>query len=242
MKFGVVIMMVLVAACAAPPEEPVAETPASTAPAATASAGPAPLPAATCVAGPNTLCPVDEGSSDPSFAAYRAKLMSAVEHKSEKELLPLLDPTIRTNFGGGSGIATFQGQWNPSSPDSKLWSELTTILSNGGSFLGETREAFWAPYVYSKWPDEVDAFEHVAALRAEVPVRESAGETASTVTSLNWNIARIVGRSEGWLQVQTSEGKKGWVRASDVRSPLTYRAGFNKVRGEWKMTGLVAGD
>ena len=264
MKVCVAILVLAVAACANPTEAPVTETTvtettatettatevSSTQTAATetstATAATSSMPAASsgagCTPGKLTLCPVDEGSGDPSFAAYRAKLLSAVEHKSEKELLPLLDPKIRTNFGGGGGIADFKGQWKPSSPDSKLWPELTTILNHGGSFLGETREAFWAPYVYSKWPDDVDAFEHVAALRGGVPVRASASETASTVTTLNWKIARIVGRSEGWLQVETADGKKGWVRATDVRSPLMNRAGFNKVKGEWRMTGLVAGD
>ena len=258
MRFAVVIL--LAAACAAPaPEAPVAETtstvmtatqatatqssPAEASSASTAtSTAPAASASAPCVTGKLTLCPTDEGSGDPSFAAYRAKLVSAVEHKSEKELLPLLDPKIRTNFGGGSGIAGFQKQWKTSSPDSKLWSELSTILSMGGSFLGEERQAFWAPYVYSKWPDDVDAFEHVAAIRSGVPVRANAKESATVVTTIDWKIARIVGRSEGWLRIRVDDGREGWVRASDVRSPLWYRAGFNKVGGEWKMTGLVAGD
>ncbi|HEY0140674.1 MAG TPA: hypothetical protein VGF48_07250 [Thermoanaerobaculia bacterium] len=42
--------------------------------------------------------------------------------------------------------------------------------------------------------------------------------------------------------VRTLGGKEGWVRTSDVRTPIGYRAGFSKRYGAWKMDALVAGD
>jgi len=192
-----------------------------------------------------TLCPVDDAPSDPSFAEYRNRLAAAIEQKSEQALLPLLAQDIRTSFGGGGGIEEFRKHWKTSSPDSPLWDELGEIVSNGGSFKGEaTSRMFWAPYVYSNWPDDVDAFEHLAALRAGVELKNRADENADLVRTLDWSIIRILqpGSDSPWRQVRTADGAEGWVRSKDVRSPIDYRAGFSQVKGEWKMTALVAGD
>jgi hypothetical protein len=45
-----------------------------------------------------------------------------------------------------------------------------------------------------------------------------------------------------WLMVETLGGKKGYVKAEFVRSPVSYRAGFNKVNGKWKLRLFLAGD
>lgn len=44
------------------------------------------------------------------------------------------------------------------------------------------------------------------------------------------------------LLVRTANGQEGWVRGSDVRSPIDYRAGFSKRSGQWKLEAFVAGD
>ncbi len=45
-----------------------------------------------------------------------------------------------------------------------------------------------------------------------------------------------------WLKVEILGGKKGFVNAKYVRSPIDYRAIFDKNNGKWKMTAFVAGD
>ena len=45
-----------------------------------------------------------------------------------------------------------------------------------------------------------------------------------------------------WLKVETLGGKKGFVGAEFVRSPIDYRAIFVKEKGKWKMSTFVAGD
>ena len=45
-----------------------------------------------------------------------------------------------------------------------------------------------------------------------------------------------------WHKVVTLGGKKGWVKAEFVRSPIDYRAGFEKKRGVWTMVFFLAGD
>lgn len=188
-----------------------------------------------------TLCPTDEGANDATFAEYRKRLMAAVEQKNWIALTPLLARDFRVNFGDGGGIEAFREQWKPDSPDSKLWAELREILEHGGSFAGEDpNRVFWAPYVYSRWPEDIDAFEHVAVLRADVPLRSAAADDAPVVRTLDWSIVRLAEPATGdqpWRHVSD-----GWISAKDVRSPIDYRAAFGKVNGEWKMIALVAGD
>jgi hypothetical protein len=238
-------------ACAAPDAQEHAQQPPAAQPSDTAapdSAEPAPnepAPDSTAprITGP-TLKPVDEGSTDPSLAAYRAGLLEAVRQRDAAKLIAALDPNIRTSFGGDGKIEGFRKQWSPEKKDSPVWAELETILTNGGTFLKDSsKSAFWAPYVYSAWPDGFDAFEHGAVMGENIPLRDSASDTAKTIGLLSHNIVKL-SREEtsGFTRVETLDGQSGWVRSNQVRSPIGYRAGFNKQPSGWKMTGLVAGD
>jgi hypothetical protein len=143
----------------------------------------------------------------------------------------MIDPKIRTSFGASDGIASFKPQWD----------ELDAIVKLGGAFRGG--DSFWAPYVYASWPDSVDAFTHVAAIRSGVPLHEHASEAAPVVTRVDWEILEVMPqKNPAWFHVRTAGGKEGWVAAADVRSPIALRAGFSKLSGQWKMNALVAGD
>ena len=45
-----------------------------------------------------------------------------------------------------------------------------------------------------------------------------------------------------WIEVKDAKGKRGFVRQLDVRSPIDYRAFFEKKHGKWLMTAFLAGD
>jgi hypothetical protein len=175
-------------------------------------------------------------------------MIAAVNAKDEAALLALVDPKIRTTFGAGGGTQDFRKSWRMSSPDSPLWSELAQILNHGGSFRGEGADrSFWAPYVYSDWPESADAFESVAAIRAGVPIRQRPDAAAPEVATVDWAILDLIPEKThdpeaAWRHVRTKDGKEGWARSADVRSPIDYRAGFTKRSGTWKMDALVAGD
>jgi len=224
------MMLACAAACSpeqAPPAAP--QTTATTATTATATAAPP------CATSEQTLCPVDEGAADPTFAKYREALRAAIASRNEKELLALADPKIRTSFGGDQGLKL---------SDSKIWDELARAIALGGAFRGEGADRmFWAPYVYSSWPESIDAFTHVAAVRDDVPLREQPAADAAVVDTLRWTIVELIpSDSASWRHVRTPGGKTGWVEAAGVRSPIGYRAGFRQVDGQWKMNAFVAGD
>lgn len=247
MKTRIATLTFLLVACT--PHEsrrlppPPANTTASQPPAATGVQS-----APSCLPAPHRLCPRDDGASDPDFAAFRERLRDAVARKDDAALMTFVDPQIRVSFGEGGGAAEFRKGWKLPSADSPLWTELASILALGGTFLGEGAErTFWAPYVYSTWPDQLDAFENVAAVRNDVPLFDKADDASRRTGIAQYDVLRLLpspddDRASRWKHIQTADGKEAWVHASDVRSPIGYRAGFSKRSGAWKLEALVAGD
>ncbi len=200
-------------------------------------------PAAPAVKGPK-LMPIDEATSDPTLVAFRNELLAAVRRRDADAVVALADPKIRTSFGGGGGAADFRR----SLTQPGVWEDFERLLTQGGSFRGEgTQRSFWAPYVYSAWPDSHDAFASLAITGENVPLLESADKNSRVIATLSYDIvqrAGDIGRDIGeWHNVQTADGHTGWVAARFARSPVGYRAGFLKNKdGKWQINALVAGD
>ncbi len=197
--------------------------------------------------------PVDEARRDASFLAFRTKLIEAVKKRDAKYLVGVLDRNIKASFGGDEGIEDFKKMWKINSPNSKLWNELLTALTNGGKFdKAEKNTYFSAPYSFNGFPDDLDAFEHQVIFGNNVNLRAQPDLQAKVVAQLSYNVVKVdyqnsVGdkKNDGeyiWLKVETLGGKKGFVNAKFVRSPIAYRAIFEKKGGSWKMTAFVAGD
>jgi|SRR6185295_5525677 len=246
MKVLLWLPLFLFVACnrTAPPETDTAATqapaPAATsAPPATTSAA---EPAAPRVNGPK-LMPLDAATDDPALVAYRDALLSAVKSHDIEAVIALVDPKIRTSFGGGGGA----GNLRHSLEQPGNWNDLEQVLSLGGTFQGEGADrSFWAPYVYSAWPEAHDAFASLAVVAADVPLHETPDPNGPVVATLSYDIVTIADQPTtkpgAFRQVKTADGHTGWVESSKVRSPVGYRAGFLKQDGKWRMNALVAGD
>ena len=199
------------------------------------------------------LLPVDEGSKDPTFKAFRDALIDAVKRKDTQFVLGVVAPDILNDFGGGNGIQNFKTKWRlGKTEESKVWAELDTVLSMGGSFrVEEGKKTFWAPYVYSTWPDDFDCGEDAqcyAVTGDHVNARREPGSAAPIVASLSYDIVKskiedVPNKTpEGWTKVIVPGGAAGYVATRFLRSPGDYRAGFARVKGKWLMTAFIAGD
>ena len=203
--------------------------------------------------------PVDEASQEPSFLAFRTKLIAAAERRDTRYILSILDPAIKSSFGGHDGISDFKQFWKINERNSKFWDEFLIVIKNGGTFDGAGRSrrmSFTAPYLFSAMPSELDPFEYHAIFGNNVNLREQPNPNAKVITQLSYNIVQIdeteaIRKKTGpgewdweydWQKVKTLGGKTGWVKAEYVRCPIGYRAGFEKKRGVWKMTFFLAGD
>ena len=198
--------------------------------------------------------PVDEAKLNPSFLAFRTKLITAAERKDTQFILGILDPKIELSFGGDAGIPAFKRIWKVDSKNSEFWAAFLQVIRNGGQFTGEggnRLNLFAAPYPHTAWPDDLDGFEHSVIFGNNVNLRKEPNMNAEVVARLSYNVVRIEpktvpksGKSEypGWWQITTLGGLRGFVRQEFVRSPLDYRAGFERKRGVWKMIFFIAGD
>ena len=196
--------------------------------------------------------PVDEAKLDPSFLAFRTKLIAAVDRKDAKYVLSIVDPNIQNGFGGEDGIVKFRKGWKLESPKSEFWDEFSKVIKNGGSFIGEGRNKmnhFAAPYVFSSWLEDLDAFDYSVVFGSDVNLRKTPGTDGEIVGRLSYNVVQVwddertaAGNAPGWLKVTTLGGQTGYVKSDFVRNSTDYRAGFEKKRGVWKMTFFLAGD
>ncbi|MEO7674130.1 MAG: SH3 domain-containing protein [Pyrinomonadaceae bacterium] len=199
--------------------------------------------------------PVDEAKMDASFAAFRTKLIAAAERRDAKFVLSILDPKISLSFGGDAGIADFKRIWKIGDSKSLFWDEFLTVIRNGGTFVREKKRRtnlFYAPYSFDSFPADLDAFEHSIIFGNNVNLRERPSNDSKILDHLSYNIVKIdndgtvmkAGGSDvaDWYSIKTLGGKTGYVKAEFVRSPIDFRAGFEKKRGVWKMVAFIAGD
>jgi hypothetical protein len=193
---------------------------------------------------PRRLLPVDEAASRPDFFTFRAQLQASLARHDLAALMAVVHPKIKNGFGGDDGEANFESKWRPGDADSQVWEELAAVLALGGTF--ESADTFVAPYVFSRWPQGIDSFEHVAVVGDRVRIRtaprvdaESAGVSSFGILA----VARQFGdTSEEWTAVRLSPTKVGYIASRFVRSPIGYRVYFSKQEGRWQMLMFLAGD
>ncbi|MFL6248281.1 MAG: SH3 domain-containing protein [Thermoanaerobaculia bacterium] len=236
MRFLLSLLLITTLACR---ENPSPESQAIVTAANETTATVAPAPVAPAVNGPK-LMPVDEASSDPSLVAFRNDLIAAVRRGDVEAVVALADPNVRTSFGNGGGAAELRRML----AEGPLMKDLEQILPLGGKFMGPAdQRTFWAPYVYSAWPEDRDAFTSLVVIGENIALRESPDANARIVATLSHDILEFQGEKPGqWSEVKTADGRTGWVEQRFVLSPVGYRAGFQKVDGRWRLRALVAGD
>ena len=167
------------------------------------------------------LYPVDDGQKDASFNSFRERLLKAAKERDKKYLLSVIDPKIKWSFGGDDGVAGFRKHWKLDGDDSELWNELTNVLSLGGTFsTSGGRREFWAPYTFSRFPDDLDAFEYAAITGKDVRVRAKPNPDAPVVANLSYDLVKAEfpekGGAGGWAKVMI-RGQSGRV-AKTLRS------------------------
>ena len=158
------------------------------------------------------------------------------------------DPTFRVDFDGGKGPLAFAKHWKPDTPDSAVWKILDRLLSLGGTFYTPT--LFAIPYVYTKFPFDLDPFEYVVVTRDQAALRAEADPDATPIVGCKprlWDQAGSEGAGPArtrpdWLKVEVPDEPQGFVAAEDVYSPAGYRVFFEKRGGKWIWFSLVCAD
>ena len=187
------------------------------------------------------LPPRDACAQDASFRAFRSELEAAVAAKDADRLLSLTADDIEFSFGDGAGKADFIANWELARPrHSAIWAHLAEALRLGcaptGDYLG-------APSMFIDFPEMLDAFEHVVAVGTRIPVHAQPSADSKLLARLDWQILPTLDDEGGdWVKVRLADGRPAYVKRAHVRSPLDYRAIFQKRDDRWLMTAFVAGD
>ena len=193
--------------------------------------------------------PVDDSARDPTFFVFRARLFRAIQEKDAKFIYSILDEKIQNDFGGGVGVANFKSTWRLERPNSQFWNELLSVLSLGGRF-DEADHSFSAPYLFNGFPEGADEFQSGAIIEDGVRVRKEPSTQSDVIRTLsfeivevpNWEVKGNAKEKRQWVQVKLDDGQSGYVAAEFIRSPIDYRAIFEKKKGKWLMTAFIAGD
>lgn len=204
------------------------------------------------------ILPVDEAVQDPSLFAFRARLQRTIAERDTSALLAVVDSAMKVSFGRDAGIEEFERMWLAipdgdvaADPEADIWAELGAVLALGGRFMGDS--LFYAPYTFDafppgEWPSDHDPYEALIAIDDAVPVLAAPDPDADTLAVLSFHLVRHEWRSTvaqppaGWTAIRLADDALGFVRSRSVRSPLDYRAVFERRDGRWRMTVFIAGD
>src|SRR5690348_11370648 len=75
------------------------------------------------------LYPVDEGPRDPSFLAFRNRLIAAVKRHDLRFINSILDPHVTSSFGDEETVAAFRRMFEGKHPEADLWKDLLIVIS-----------------------------------------------------------------------------------------------------------------
>lgn len=205
-----------------------------------------------------TLEPVDDAGKEPSFVEFRTNLLQALARRDVAALEAAIHPEVKTDFGGGTGLADFRRQWGlDRDPDaSPVWDVLTDILNLGGIMTGggDGPRLYTAPYVYALYNASLDPFGHAVVTGAGVNVRAEPSVEAEILDQATHLVVRVLetegepptielsGRTYCWVKIQLPSGEIGYVADRFLWSPVGWRAAFEQGDDGWRLIFLVAGD
>jgi hypothetical protein len=180
--------------------------------------------------------PRDEALQDQTLVAFRAKLRKAVARRDAVGVLAVTDPQIRTSFGPDDGLEFFKRDL--ANPRSDVSDELAAVLALGGQF--ETPDTFAAPFSIGCG----EPGEEVVVVGRDVHVRSHPQAGAPILSTVSFAILRMNDgpSSRNWQPVQLPDGRRGFIAARFVRSPIGYRAYFTKVDGVWRLASFIGGN
>ena len=177
---------------------------------------------------------IDEGPSDPAFAAFRARLLAAVRARDTEAVLALSSPDIRVSFGGEYGVDGFRTMLDPDpenlSPEYAIqvadlredyWLSLEEVVAGGGAFT-DGGQGFRAPWTEA-WEmrldevaatdglGEMDPYDRSWVAADEVPVYAAADSSSEVIDSLGRGRVRIVPDAINWI-IDGVIVRRGWAR------------------------------
>ncbi len=191
--------------------------------------------------------PIDEGVNDVQFAEFRRNLIGSIEKRNYEWAIARLAFDIKYSFGDNLSKRDLLKVWElqPQLRD-QFFADLLECLKLGGQFKKyDDKTYFVAPYVFSAWPEEFDAFEHFAVITVGAKVFAKPDESTTPITTISQTIVRfdVSETAESWHWIEYEPDKWAWIRDKDLRSPIDHRAHFLKNHQDsYVLQSFLAGD
>ena len=191
------------------------------------------------------LRPEDESTRDKSLRALLGSMRSIVRRKDSKALCALMAHDFKVEFDVGKGPDVFRRQWDSETSTSAVWAVLDRLLSLGGTFYSNS--LFAVPYVYTRFPYDLDRLRYVVAT-GDVPVHAESNLASARVGTLKNAIVPLMNPltppamlcQQPFVAVQHPTFGLCYVAGTDVYSPVGHRAVFEKRQGRWRWLSLAA--
>lgn len=192
------------------------------------------------------LDPSNAEPRDPALAAFLEHLRGIVAAHKHRALEALMRPDFRVEFDVGKGPAAFRRHWDPQSPDSPVWAILDRLLSLPGCHYSDT--LFAMPYVFARFPFDLEPLAHVVAVRDEVGLLAGPSLEAPKVVNVNHAILPlaepmlppVVIPLGQFVEVNHPDAGRCFAAAGDIYHPSAHRAFFEKRKGRWCWISLAA--
>lgn len=200
--------------------------------------------------------PVDEAQRDGSFVEFREKLLEAVVQRDANRVVSYSTKKINLSYGGHFGHKEFRKFLTLSEDDLSdeykheaakrregYWNSLEEVLRMGGKFT--RANIFEAPYTWTvKLNETQDPFSTYFVVSKDVPVRNRPSKYGTVMSTLDYDIVTSMngGEGTGFIKVKLPGRDAGFVKKSDLRSSVDFRAIFRKRNGRWLMDTFISGD
>jgi len=115
-------------------------------------------------------------------------MKSIVRRKDSTALCALMAHDFKVEFDVGKGPDVFRRQWDSETSTTAVWAVLDRLLSLGGTFYSNS--LFAAPYVYTRFPYDLDRLSHVVAT-GDVPVYAESNLASARVGMLKHAIVPL---------------------------------------------------
>ena len=201
------------------------------------------------------LPPVDEGSKDPTWVAFRNNLLAALRRADRGALIKVVDRNIVNGLEVPRGVAEFRKLWEIDSNSDRLLRDLSASLSLGSAWhqqdpKNKSTRVLCAPYVPIKWPlNDVDPYDSGAIVVKEALIKSAPSHASETLGALSfdivgvhdWEVADVENQlKQRWVKV-SHRGRDGYVPEEHIRSAIEHRACFAKAGNTWRMVEYVVG-
>jgi hypothetical protein len=110
-----------------------------------------------------------------------------------------------------------------------------------GGRMNADRTVFAGPYVATDFPDVEAGLMplYAVVVGRNAPLYREPRITSGLIGRLSYDIVDYSLAREGWVEVRLRDERHGFMRESEVRSPVDARATFAKVGGQWRLTEFI---